>query len=244
MSDELPSARRYFDAVKGAIDEVIRIESEAIGVAAQLCAKSIDADGQIYLFGTGHSHMLAEEGHYRAGGLACVCPILASGLMLHEGAAASTLLERRSGIAEAILSRYAIGQNDTMILFSNSGINAVPVEAATAVRARGASLIAITSRAYSEARREPGQATVADHAHVVIDNHLPPGDALLSSPDGAATGPGSTVIGAMILNAILCEAQAQSQKARDAVYVSANMPGAGETNQALVKRFRSRNPHL
>ena len=33
-------------------------------------------DGMIYIFGTGHSHMLAEEGHFRAGGFAPICPIL------------------------------------------------------------------------------------------------------------------------------------------------------------------------
>ena len=68
--------------------------------------ETLEDGGLIYLFGTGHSHMLAEEGHYRAGGLAAVCPVLHSSLMLHEGAVISTKMERTSGLGSAVLSRY------------------------------------------------------------------------------------------------------------------------------------------
>ena len=57
------------------------------------------AAARVHAFGTGHSHMLAEELFYRAGGLVRVRPILFEGLMLHAGAELSTRLERlpRSG---------------------------------------------------------------------------------------------------------------------------------------------------
>ena len=54
-------------------------------------------------FGTGHSHMLAEEGHFRAGGFAPICPILFSGLMLHEGSLSGEI-ERTAGIATRVLN--------------------------------------------------------------------------------------------------------------------------------------------
>ena len=62
----------------------------------------------IYIFGTGHSHMLAEEGHFRAGGFAPICPILNSDLMLHKNTIVSSVLERRAGVASKLLKKYKI----------------------------------------------------------------------------------------------------------------------------------------
>ena len=62
--------------------------------AAGLVADALRRDAIVHIFGTGHSHLLAEEALYRAGGLAPVNAILDPGLMLREGAPASTRLER------------------------------------------------------------------------------------------------------------------------------------------------------
>ena len=68
--------------------------------------KTYKNDGLIYLFGTGHSHMLAEDGHFRAGGFAPICPILSTNIMLHESATLSSKIERTEGIATQILNKY------------------------------------------------------------------------------------------------------------------------------------------
>ena len=73
-------------------------------------------------------------------GLAAVCPILISGLMLHESATASTWLERTPGVIAAVLERYPLTKGDTLIVFSNSGVNAAPVEIAKIAKERGFSL--------------------------------------------------------------------------------------------------------
>jgi uncharacterized phosphosugar-binding protein len=36
----------------------------------------------------------------------------------------------------------------------------------------------------------------------------------------------------------------QSSSKGAPIYLSANMPGAAETNKALIARYRPRNPHL
>jgi len=225
----------------------IRTGQESAFAAATDTMQRAAAGGRlIYLFGTGHSHMLAEEGHYRAGGLACIVPVLAATVMLHEGAIAGSKLERTAGLAEIVLSRYPIGTGDVLIVFSNSGVNAVPVEAARVGRARGATVIAVTSQEYSRAAAN-GRTRLADVADIVIDNRAPPGDALIEvAPDGLRAGPISTVVGAAILNALCVEVAARLVAAGgDApVYVSANMPGAAERNAVLVARYRARNPHL
>ena len=59
-----------------------------------MVAKTIENDGLIYIFGCGHSHLIALDCFYRAGGLANVYPILDGKLMLHESASYSSVLEK------------------------------------------------------------------------------------------------------------------------------------------------------
>jgi uncharacterized phosphosugar-binding protein len=188
---------------------------------------------------------MAEEGHFRAGGLACVVPILASSVMLHEGAVVSGVLERMTGLADPLLSRYPIGPDDTLFVYSNSGVNAVPVEAARYGKARGARVVAVTSIAYSKAAAA-GRETLAEIADIAIDNQGPPGDASVTAAEGLIVGPISTVLGAAIWNAVLTETVARLAQSGEVApaYISSNMPGSKDRNAALVERYRTRNPHL
>ena len=212
-------------------------------IAAVVAA--VQADRLVYVFGTGHSHLLALDLHYRAGGPAYVVPVLDERLMLHQGAMASTDRERMSGAAAEALSRYPLVAGDVVIIISNSGVNAAPVEAADLAKSLGARVIALTSRAYSEAAAR-GRPTLASRADIVIDNALPPGDALVALPaSGLKAGPGSTAVGAAILQALFAEAAARLAVAGvPLIFLSANMPGAAENNRELIARYGPRNPHL
>jgi uncharacterized phosphosugar-binding protein len=212
-------------------------------IAAVVAA--VQADRLVYVFGTGHSHLLALDLHYRAGGPAYVVPVLDERLMLHQGAMASTDRERMSGAAAEALSRYPLVAGDVVIIISNSGVNAAPVEAADLAKSLGARVIALTSRAYSQAAAR-GRPTLASRADIVIDNALPPGDALVALPaSGLKAGPGSTAVGAAILQALFAEAAARLAVAgAPLIFLSANMPGAAENNRELVARYGPRNPHL
>ena len=228
------------------LEALLEGQEEAFALAADAVKICIANDGRVFIFGTGHSHMLAEEGHYRAGGLACVVPILSSAVMLHESATESSRLERLSGLAEIVLSRYEIEPRDVVIVFSTSGVNAMPVEAAKAARATGATVIAVTSRAYS-AHIAAGRERLDSVATIVLDNKAPPGDACVPlTSEGLSAGPISTIAGAALLNALLIEASARllNDGVEPPVYRSANMPGAADRNAALVARYRQRNPHL
>jgi uncharacterized phosphosugar-binding protein len=248
MSAVLPGAMRYMASVQALLQSIVDTQAAAINAAASLIVDSIQRDGLLYLFGTGHSHMLCEEGHYRAGGLAVVSPILSTALMLHEGAVASTLLERVSGIGPALLTRYALTDKDVLMIFSNSGVNAVPVESALAAKQRGVKVIAVVALDYASiAPVGPSGRKLAEIADVVIDNRGAPGDALVAvGESGLRTGPSSTIAGAFILNAILTEVafRLETIGGELPIYVSANMPDAATHNAALVERYRKRNLHL
>lgn len=251
-SPDLTGALQYMGRIRQLLEEIATTQLAPLDAAAAAVTASIQAGGLLYLFGTGHSHMLAEEGHYRAGGLAPVVPILATALMLHESASASTYYERTSGVGPLALARYGLSDRDTLIIFSNSGVNAAPVEAALAAKATGATVIAVVARAYaaSVASGASGR-KLTEIADIVIDNHGVPGDALVEIPGTPLrTGSASTISGAYILNAILTEVAFRLQEqdggagAPLPIYVSANMPGAPAHNAALIERYRARNPHL
>lgn len=236
-------------AVRQLLDTIAATQGDAIDAAARAIESSLRRDGLLYIFGSGHSHMLAEEGHYRAGGLAAVVPVLCTPLMLHEGAVASSRFERTGLLGAAVLARYAVTDRDTILIFSNSGVNTVPVELAQAAKDNGMTVIAVIALDYAATvPAGPAGRKLADIADIVIDNQGVPGDALVTVQEtGLRTGPASTVTGAFILNAILTEVAwrlAGDGVTRPPIYLSANMPGAAEQNAALIERYRPRNPHL
>ncbi|MBZ0100293.1 MAG: SIS domain-containing protein [Taibaiella sp.] len=249
MSDsQIPGAQAYMAAVRTLLDDIVRTQAEAIDQAVSACVRSIQADGMIYLFGTGHSHMLTEEGHYRAGGLAPICPILSEELMLHKSAIDSSQIERTSGISQALLEHYHPTANDVLFVFANSGVNIGPVEMALAGKEVGMPVIVILSRAYAE--RVPVNTLgkkLYDVADIVLDNRGIAGDAIVPIGEtGLRVGPTSTIAGAFILNAIFTEVTVRLEQrgAFIPAYISSNMPGAAEHNQKLLDRYRARNPHL
>lgn len=242
---EAATAKTYLQELTTRMGALFAANADAIAKAADAIEATAKKDGLVYVFGTGHSHLLAEEVHYRAGGLALTVPILATATMLHEGAVASTAFERLTGIVAPIFGRYPIGADDVLFVISNSGVNAAPVEAAQIGKQLGATVIAITSETYSR-QAANGRVRLAEVADIVLDNGAPSGDATVAVPGSdLRVGPVSTSIGAALLNAVLVEVASRLQAdAKAPIYLSANMPGAAENNAALIKRYRPRNPHL
>lgn len=248
MEADNSGIQRYFAAIQKLQTQVIDNQLELLGDVADAMAATIGRDGRIFLFGTGHSHLLAEEGFFRAGGLAPVIPILLSSLMLHESAILSAIIERTAGLAEPLLNRYNPRTGDLIFIFSNSGVNRSPVEMALAAKEQGLTVVSVSSLAYAQVAplSELGRRLdeVADFA---IDNGGQPGDSLISI-EGVPwpVGPSSTVIGSLIWNALVTEAALRLHKAGAAVpiFVSANMQDATERNEALLRHWKAHNPHI
>ena len=141
---------KYISNIHRLLDRVLESQSETIDRAVAAVADTLAQGGMVYAFGTGHSHMLAEELFYRAGGLVKVYPILDEPLMLHRNASRSSQVERLSGYAASLLDNgISPTQKDTIFIFSNSGRNAVPVEMALEMNLRGVTTVCITNLAQS-----------------------------------------------------------------------------------------------
>ncbi|MGZ0149309.1 sugar isomerase domain-containing protein [Kribbella sp. WER1] len=204
----MAGAEEYLDKALAIAHRAAETQLGAIRVAAGLIADALAAGRTFWVFGTGHSHTLAEELYGRAGGLADVRAILEPGLMLHEGLQKSSLLERLPGLAEVLLEINPLEQGDVLLIASNSGRNAVPVEFALGARERGVRVIALTSLAHSNAvaSRAPTGERLFETADVVLDNCGIPGDALITVPGTPEpTGATSTVVGALLLQALTVE---------------------------------------
>ncbi|WBQ04973.1 SIS domain-containing protein [Kribbella sp. CA-293567] len=202
------AAEEYLGKALELAAEAARSQVGAVRVAAGLVAEALAEGKTFWVFGTGHSHLIAEELYGRAGGLASVRAVLEPGLMLHEGLLKSSLLERLGGLAAVLLQVNEIAAGDVVLVVSNSGRNAVPVEFAEGVREVGAKVVALTSLAHSTAveSRAPSGSRLFELADVVIDNCGVPGDALIEI-DGSPerTGATSTVVGALLVQALTVE---------------------------------------
>ncbi|RJG24284.1 SIS domain-containing protein [Paenibacillus thiaminolyticus] len=239
----------YLNQIHDMLHRIEQQEANAISLAATKTAEAIMNGGIIHLFGCGHSHILTEEVFYRAGGLVPIRPIFVEKLMLHEGAVRSSELERQNGLAETFMEDQPIRPGEVMFVLSTSGRNPVPVDAALIAKAKGAFTIGITSLAYSQSQpsRHRSGKHLYDAVDLVIDNYAVKGDAILTHPDVPVPfTPTSTVTGAAILNAILAEAivRMAEQGYNPPVFLSGNIDGADEHNNALIERYRERIPLL
>ena len=234
----------YLHTIESLLEGIVKTQEAALEQAAQMIGDTLLSDGLIYLFGCGHSHIMAEEGFYRAGGLGAVYPMLQSDLMLHEGAVKSSSLERKADLAQEVLLRYPMTEKDTMIIFSNSGVNGLPVEMARLATEKGVKTIGVCSGAYKDdASRHPMGLHLADAVTLAIDTGAPHGDASYPVGDkGAAMGPVSTIACCFILNSLLARGAeiAITAGGDPAIYVSGNIAGGREMNESVIARYRHR----
>jgi uncharacterized phosphosugar-binding protein len=203
----------YLDAAEGILKRLRNTQLEAMSRAADICTNTIANNGLVHLFGTGHSRMMIEEMFPRHGSFPGFHPIVELSLTYHNqvvgdnGQRQAMYLEHVEGLSSVILRNFAISMPDSFMIFSNSGVNQVVVEMAMEAKKRNLPVIAVISLAHclaSPAQHSSGKKLI-DFADVVVDNCVPAGDAMvrvegLDDP----VGPGSTIGGAAVVNAIKC----------------------------------------
>lgn len=241
----------YLSKVRALLDHVEQNVLPEIEKVAKVCAQTVARDGMLYFFGTGHSHMIAEEPFYRAGGLANIAPILKNFLMLHENATESSLFERIPGIGDSIIENCGIKPGDVLFIISNSGRNSGGIDAALRASQMGVTTVAITNLHHSSAvtSRHPSGKKLYEVCDYVLDNGGAVGDACVSlpgMPGDQKIAPTSTVIDATIVNLLMsaiCEELIGKGIAPN-VFISANTDEGDAHNAAIIEKYKKRVPFL
>ena len=212
----------YLKNLYALLQNLENTQEEAIDQVAEACAGCIEKGGLLYFFGTGHSHMICEEPFYRAGGLACVYPILETDLMLHEGAAKSSGYERLPGLGNLVVGNTPLGEGDVLFITSMKH----------------------TTKASS---RHLGGLNLYQVCDYVLDNGAEEGDASVLLPGlDQKIAPTSSVTDITLVHLILVNTVELLLKKgiTPPLFLSANTDAGDKANKAVLKEYKARVPSL
>jgi uncharacterized phosphosugar-binding protein len=224
------AASAVAEAVRAAFLDTVRgLEMNQVGPVAAALVERLGETGLLYVFGCGHSQLLALEGFHRAGSPAWVAPLLDERVSPLRGSGC-TEAERRVGLG-AELARRVLGagaRGRALLVVSASGESTASVEAAETARRLGILSIALTRDRSSPLGR------AVDH---VLEAGGTVGDAVLDV-HGAPMAPQSTVAGVVLLHSLL--ATTEALRAAGSCLCSVHTEGGPARNAALMARY----PHL
>ncbi len=192
----------WVEKTKKIVDSIRETQMDNIEKGADAISDSIIKGHVCYLFGVGHSKMAVEEMFPRYGGIVGFYPIIELPLSFFThitgdmGIPQFSFLERTEGYGRKILENYLLDPQDSMIVYSQSGINPVIMDVALGAKEKGVTLIAVTSLAHSRPLRSGHSSgkRLFEVADVIVDTGVPYGDVMIEI-EGVdhKIGPGSTI---------------------------------------------------
>lgn len=224
------------------VDRLYETQMDNIHNAAVLIAQAHKEGHKFFVSGSGHSHSVAEELYGRAGSLAFTVPILTPELTLTDHPTKSTFIERLDGYASILVELYKISSGDVVLIASNSGRNAYPVELALEAKKRGAKVIGITNLKHTAtvtSRHNSGK-RLFEVCDIVIDNCGEVGDAATHMEGvGTTIFPTSSIANAFICGSLSVEVCSclQEMGCEVEVFMSANLDGGYERNEAYFDKY-------
>ena len=224
------------------LEKIFEGQEEEMEKAISEVFRTIKEDKIIHTFGSGHSHMVGLELFIRAGGLGNVNAMLDQDVLTSNGALRSSKLEKLEGLADILWEEYRIEKGDIIIIISNSGRNALPVEMALRAKKEGIKIIAITSLTQTKefASRHSSGKKLFEIADIILDNKVISGDGIMKVGNDRI-GAMSSINGMFIINTVVTEAMIRAEKAgiELPVYSSQNIDSF-ENNDKLYKKYMGR----
>ena len=241
------SAEVYLSRITEIIAAIQRTQKAKIQSAAEVFARSIQAGGRVYLFGSGHSVIPVLDIFPRYGSFVGFYPIYDPRLMWFNvvgpgGARELLWLERREGYASVVLQSYQLEPRDSILIFSHGGLNAVPIEMAIEAKKKSLTVVSVSSHQnlqQAKATHSSGK-KLADASDIAIDNCVPPEDALVSVEGMRERfAAGSTVAAVSIAMALVAETGVRLVKngAKPATFVSPNVGLPADHNQSVFREY-------
>ena len=235
------SIEKFSKKISSIIQKISIKEKKKINIIAKKLVESYIEGGSVYVFGTGHNHCIAEESLHRSGAFAGAIPILDKRIDFTLGITKASKYERDSRLAKDILEKYTFTNKDSIIIFSNSGINQLSIEVAKILKKKNLFIISVTSKLYSDSLTKNLKLKLYYYCDIFIDNYSPVGDTLLKNNNFGITS-SSTIAGVFILNALWMQMSQLLKKQNPyPFFKSSNLPGSKKHNTLLEKKFRIRN---
>lgn len=241
---------KYFDAAREILARITAEESTAFDLAAETLARAYANGKKIYIFGCTHSAILAEDVFYRAGAPAFWRPLWGPGMSIAQTPGFLTsAAEHNEQLGADIVNCSRLEAGDALVVLSTSGKNAAPVAVAETALSRGVKVIAVTSGNY---RTETGNHSRIANLYalrnelILIDNHVPQGDASVTVCGDTPMAPLSTIAGSFIVHTLsaLTVEKLRAAGIEPPVFLSSNAPGGKERNEALLKDPEIRSTFL
>jgi uncharacterized phosphosugar-binding protein len=231
----------YLDKAQALLGALGQHELGHISLAAEWCADTIAKGGLVHLFGSGHSTLPAREAFVRAGALTCFRAFALDPVIGR--------FERLENSGRTLLEREDVRAGEVLIVFSQSGINPMPIEVAQAAKERGLRTVAVTSLQHSRASesRHSSGLHLYEVADLTIDTHVPLGDASIQLRDSPMkVGPLSTVGAVLVINSLVAQTTGEllSRGLTPPLRISRNTPAGDAHNRRFVEQYGSRIPEL
>ena len=232
-------AAAYYERANEMLATAWQKNAGTISALAPILGASVARGEVIHTFGSGHSEIIAREIVGRAGGLVCITSINdpTAGFIENLVGYGTRLVERYD-------RQYELRRGEAVIVISNSGKNASPIEVALHAKQKGCLVIGLTSLAMSTTAKtvHPGGRNLHAIADYVLDNGGVPGDTVMKLTDDVMTGPTSTFIGGSLLNWLMLSTMEwlKNQGHPLPVLRSQNIPGAIEHNRAVGAPYKHR----
>ena len=213
--------------------------ASTIAQLAPILGAVVARGDMIHTFGSGHSEIIAREIVGRAGGLVCITSINdpTAGFIENLVGYGTKLVERYD-------RQYELRAGEVVIVISNSGKNASPIEVALHAKKKGCVVVGLCSMSMSTTAKtvHPDGRKLHEIADFTLDNGGVPGDAIMKVTETVMSGPTSTFIGGSLLNWLMLEVMEwlKTNGHELPVLRSQNIPGSIEHNRAVGANYKHR----
>ena len=245
--EQLKSDTRFLERV---VADLERVEREQIGnilKAAELMTDAIAQDKLIHVYGGGgHTCLCICEMFFRAGGLACINPIMDIAISPFNQSLKYLEIERTVNYARGLIRYYGLKKDDVLIIFHNIGVNPTTIDAALESKERGVKIIAVSSSFWQKGLppdhfiRHPSKKNLFDLADICIDDYNPVGDAVIEI-EGLDTpmAPISGIVDFYIIHRLEIETVKKllERGIDPPVWRSANVPDGDAFNAEYVAKY-------
>ena len=237
-------ALEWLKNARSVMEQIETTQMGNIKQAAEMMANSIGDGHWVHTFGCGHSTLPVEEMYPRIGGFVGFHPMIELPLSFFThihgemGVHQFVFLERVEGYGNEIMKSYNFNDNDTMWLFSHSGINNVIIDVALKAKELGLNLVVCGSeKAFSdkETRHSSGK-RLFEIADVVVDSCVPAVDASVDLKNHKdKVGPISTLAFTTIVWMIITTVAEILEERGEKLYIhpSHNVPGDTTAHERL-----------